>query len=404
VSARIGVLVPALTEGGGVPSVARFVRDAVLRSGYELRLISLPTDSRDAHSVRLSRPATWLRGARTFVSSWEGHEYTHVGSVGSEIEPLRYRPRRALGEVVSDCDVLQVVCGSPAWANAVCGLGKPVAVQCATLAAVERRRRDGELRGIRGAWRRAMTRFTDRYDERALRRVDAIQVENPWMYDHARRLNAGRTVDIRYAPPGIDARLFSPDGVRPLGTDDYALCVGRLDDPRKNVRLLLAAYARLPQSARSGLRVVLAGHAAPPPEFWAEADALGVTGRIQFVHQPNIEQLVELYRRAAMFVLPSEEEGLGVALLEAMACGVAVVATRSGGPDGIITDGRDGFLVDLGDARTLSSRMQTLAADRELNRAIGLAARATIERTYAEEVAGNAFRDMWEALLARRRG
>ena len=82
-------------------------------------------------------------------------------------------------------------------------------------------------------------------DDRALRSADAIQVENSWMYAYARKLNDGRDVDLRFAPPGVDARTFCP-AERNLEDDSYVLCVGRLDDPRKNVELLLDAYARIP--------------------------------------------------------------------------------------------------------------------------------------------------------------
>ena len=67
------------------------------------------------------------------------------------------------------------------------------------------------IRRVGGWWRKGMTVITDRLDDRALRSVDAIQVENPWMLDYAREINRGRSdVDIRYAPPGVDAKLFLP--------------------------------------------------------------------------------------------------------------------------------------------------------------------------------------------------
>ena len=105
-----------------------------------------------------------------------------------------------------------------------------------------------------------MTEITDRIDDRALRSADAIQVENAWMYEYARKLNNGREVDLVCAPPGIDARTFRPAGESSLERDAYVLCVGRLDDPRKNVDLLLNAYALIPGSVRARSRLLLAGH------------------------------------------------------------------------------------------------------------------------------------------------
>jgi glycosyltransferase involved in cell wall biosynthesis len=380
--------------------VARFVKDTILDSDrYALKLISLSMSSRDDVSWNLLRPNSWTKLPGISLGQWEGHPYEHVGAWAGDLEFQRYRPRRVLADTLSDCDLVQVVCGSPAWANAVCGLGKPVAVQCATRARVERRSRDLHATGLGGRWRKTMTQLTDRMDDRALRCVDAIQVENPWMLKYVRACNAGRDVDIRYAPPGIDTTVFQPLPERDLSSGPYILCVGRLDDPRKNVALLLEAYAQLPESLRKTVSLVLAGSARPSESFYRRVDELAMGNRISYVAKPRREDLVSLYQRAAVFVLPSDEEGLGVVVLEAMACGVPVVSTRSGGPDGIIADGEDGFLVPLDDARIMADRVAQLLANDDLNRAMGQKARTTVEKRYTDKVAGQTFIDIWDRLL-----
>jgi D-inositol-3-phosphate glycosyltransferase len=401
---RIALIVPDLAGGGGVPAVARFLKDTLQKSGtYQLKLISLATSSGDATHARITRPSSWWRGPSSSQHTWEGLPFEHVGAVAGEIEFQRYHPRRILASLIGDCDVLQVVSGSPAWACAVCGLGKPVSLQCATRAAVERRRQHAKRRGLKEWWRRRMTRFTDRIDDRALRTVDAIQVENPWMLEYARRVNGDRVVDLRYAPPGIDAAKFRPAEGRRAGRSAPVLCVGRLDDPRKNVGLLLEACSRMTAEERTDLRLVLAGQAGPPETFWQQAKALGIHEQIEFIHRPTEEALVALYQQAGVFVLPSDEEGLGVVLLEAMGCGAPVVSTRSGGPEGIITDGSDGFLVPLDDAGALAERIARLRSDADLNLMMGRRARKTVEERYAAEVAGRPFLEVWD-LLARKGG
>src|SRR5438045_8382515 len=173
-------------------------------------------------------------------------------------------------------------------------------------------------------------------------------------------LNQHREVDILYAPPGGDARRFTPSTEPRLAGRCDILCVGRLDDRRKNVGLLLEAFARLPDALRATSRLLLAGSAGPTPGFWLRAQALGLRDSVEFVASPGLEELVRLYQRAAVFALPSDDEGLGSVILGAMACGVPVVATRCGGPEGIITDATDGFLVPRGDAVPLAARLRAL--------------------------------------------
>lgn len=392
-------MVPGLHYGGGVPAVARFLLEIASRDGrWRVKPISLCMASDDPESTSLVSPASVLRSPQLGYRKWLERDVPHVGARFGELEFQRYRPRAILSELVADCDVIQVVSGSPAWANAALGLGIPVSLQVASLARVERRMRDGNSRGAVATWRRMMTRITDRLDERALGRVDAIQVENPWMLTHAQRANIGRSgVDVRYAPPGVDANLFLPDAARDPSTG-YILCVGRLSDPRKHIGLLLEAYALLPRELQKRHRLLLAGADGPPAAFWQRVRALGLQERVEFVHRPEQPSLIALYQQAAVFALPSDEEGLGVVVLEAMACAVPVVSTRSGGPDGILTDGTDGRLVPLDDAAAMAAALADVLLDPEENAAMGRQARATIERTYALDVAGRAFLDVWERL------
>lgn len=398
---KIALVVPSLAEGGGVPSVARFVKDVVLRSSrFDLKLISLSTSSRDPANLNLGSPATWSRGAIARTGEWEGLPYVHVGAECGELEFQRYRPRNVLRDALVDCDLTQVVAGSPAWANAVTGLGKPVLLQVATRARVERRMRDSVLRGPSDLWRKAMTEITDKLDDKALRTVDGIQVENPWMLEYAQNINSGRQVDLRYAPPGVDATIFFPKTLRETDKDPYILCVARLSDPRKNVGMLLEAYASMPTDLIFKVRLVLAGSSGPSKQFWKRVDELGLRERVSFIEKPQLSELVSIYQNASVFALPSDEEGLGVVLLEAMACAVPVVATRCGGPDGIITDGVDGFLVPLSDHKAMSACLTKLLLDVGLNKEIGVNGFKNMSQRYEQQVAGAQFVDMWENALS----
>ena len=247
-----------------------------------------------------------------------------------------------------------------------------------------------------------MTRVIHRLDHQALALVDAVQVENSWMERLVRSLRSDADHAVMFAPPGVDTGAFRPMGSRALDATGYVLCVGRLDDPRKNMTPLLESYARLASNLASPPQLVLAGASGPDMHFWSRAASLGVRERVRYIARPSRTELIALYQGAACFALSSAEEGFGMVLIEAMACGVPVVATRCGGPDGIVTDGEDGFLVPLDDAAAMADRLHRLLTDGELNRRMGLRARATMEQRFSETVTARAFLDAYADLLSRR--
>lgn len=402
--ANIALVVPALARGGGVPQVAHFLYETAARSErFDAHLISLATSAKDESSVRLTAPATWFSGIRQDQGIWRGLPFTHVGAYAAEFEFQRYRARKALTDLLDGCDLVQVVCGSAAWANAVAGSGKPVAVQVATRALVERRHRTLSPARLTSLWRFCMSKITDRLDTRALRHADAIQVENPLMLRFAKEVNEGRDVDIRLVPPGVDCTEFRPAETRHVDRNQTILSVGRLGAARKNIGLLLDAFAHLSAPIRNRTTIKLAGLSAPPEAFWRRANELGIADRIIFIDNPPREELVRLYQEASVFALPSDEEGLGIVVLESMACGVPVVSTRSGGPESVIADGQDGYLVPRDDATTMGARIEALLSDASLNLAMGARAREKIERQYDERHSGAIFVDIWTELLRKRR-
>ncbi len=90
----IALIVPSLGDGGGVPAVARFVKDAILRSGqFDLKLVSLAMNSVDGTHLSLLAPHRWHQGVKFVPDTWEGSPYIHVGAAFGEFEFQRYQPR-----------------------------------------------------------------------------------------------------------------------------------------------------------------------------------------------------------------------------------------------------------------------------------------------------------------------
>lgn len=195
---------------------------------------------------------------------------------------------------------------------------------------------------------------------------------------------------------GLDVALFSPDPSAPRSASEL-LCVARASDPNKGVRVLLEALTRLPRE----VRVTLVDDAKSEAIAWARklgvADRLDVTGRLE------TPELVRLYRRATIVVVPSRYEGFGLPAAEAMACGAPVIATRAGAlPEVVATGG--GVLTPVDDAPALAAEIAALLAAPERRRALGERGRAGVEGAYGwGSIAARTVREYERAIEERRR-
>jgi glycosyltransferase involved in cell wall biosynthesis len=146
--------------------------------------------------------------------------------------------------------------------------------------------------------------------------------------------------------------------------------------------LLRALEIALPRSSR--LQVTLAGPGDLPPEG---ADLIARQPGIEWAGWLGPGEKDELLRGAEVFVMPSRSEGLPMALLEAMAYGMAVVATNAGGIPEAIDPDVDGLLVPSEQPQALAEALCALAADEQLRERLGAAARSRTQRLDATEVA-----------------
>jgi len=193
---------------------------------------------------------------------------------------------------------------------------------------------------------------------------------------------------IEMVANGVDTELFSPDpGV--TRNPREVLCVGRASDPNKGVTRLVEAMAELP----ADVRLTLVDDAHPDNEARKRARELGLAERVDIVGRVPVEELVRLYRRAAVVAVPSLFEGFGLPAVEAMACGTPVVATRAGALPEVVETGGGGRLVELGSASALARGLSALLADDALRQDLGERGRKGVLAAYgwpsvAERTAG----------------
>jgi glycosyltransferase involved in cell wall biosynthesis len=191
----------------------------------------------------------------------------------------------------------------------------------------------------------------------------------------ARRLSLAEGIPSRKTRVvwnGIDTARFGYRGPQPGGP---AVMVGRMV-PLKGVDVLLHATA-LAARACPDFRVEVAGDGEALPGLRELADRLGLSERVKFLGE--VRDVPALLGRAGLFVLPSHSEGISLTLLEAMARGLPVTATRVGGNAEVVADGTTGLLVPPGDPARLADALLTLWRDPALARRLGEAGRARAE-------------------------
>jgi N-acetyl-alpha-D-glucosaminyl L-malate synthase BshA len=150
----------------------------------------------------------------------------------------------------------------------------------------------------------------------------------------------------------------------------------------KRVEDVVRIFARI--VARVPARLLLVGDGPDRARVQETADTLGVANRVLFLGKQN--SVAELLACTDLFLLPSETEAFGLVALEAMACGVPVVATRTGGLAEVVDDHESGYLAPVGDVEAMADAGVGLLSDPALWRRFSAAARAGAERYSSERV------------------
>lgn len=210
------------------------------------------------------------------------------------------------------------------------------------------------------------------------RRIDRVLTSSEASAADLRRDYGVRRERLALLGNGLDTELYSPEPSVPRDPDAI-LCVGRASDPNKGVGTLVDALALLPER----VRLTLVDDDGPGNAARKRARALGVADRLHLVGRVPTEELVHLYRRAALVVVPSRYEGFGLPAVEAMACGTPVVATRAGALPEVMAIGGGGLTVPRDDPQALAKAVATLLDQPELRARRGAEARPRIERAFA---------------------
>lgn len=214
---------------------------------------------------------------------------------------------------------------------------------------------------------------------------------------------------IETIPNGIDAARFAITHTATRGHTRYALhvsgdapvivCLSRLS-PEKDVTNLLEAFAlllpRFPDA-----RLFVAGDGKLRPTLQWHIELLGIGASAHLLGSLPREAVADLLRAADVFALSSREEGLSLAVLEAMAAGLPVVATRIGGLPEAVAENVTGYLAPAQNPPAFAAQLARLLGDKTAREAMGEAGRArALERFTQERMVAQTFA-VYEAIHAR---
>lgn len=184
-----------------------------------------------------------------------------------------------------------------------------------------------------------------------------------------------RAAKVRAICNGIDTQRFAFTGPQP---DGPAVIVARLS-PEKDIDTLLRAAA-LVVKRDAAFRLEIAGDGPCGTALRQTCSDLGLDGTVRFLGQ--VRDVSGLLARAGLFVLSSRSEGISLTLLEAMACGLPLVATRVGGNPEVIAEGETGILVPPENPPALADALLRLRSDPQIGVRLGEAGRRRVEEHF----------------------
>lgn len=248
----------------------------------------------------------------------------------------------------------------------------------------------------RGLWpsiQRHALRITDHL-------VDGIVVNCEFMRRHLCDEEKAPAELIHLCYNGIDTGIFRPArGHWPEALCDAALVVGVVCGlrPEKGLGTLLDAFAAV-RSMAPGMKLAVVGSGPCLTELQSRATALGILPDCVF--EPATQRVSEWLNAIDVFVLPSLSEALSNSLMEAMACGCCVAASRVGGNPELIAPGETGMLFEPGDAAELSEVLRQLIGSPALRAALADNAADVIRTRFSRKEAARRMAEIYTGLLS----
>jgi len=215
------------------------------------------------------------------------------------------------------------------------------------------------------------SRISQKFIRRALTLSDSIIAASE--ESAATLRNIAASANIFVITNAIDTSIFNNPATKRHDTDVVRLlfvgAVGKL----KGERDLIKALAILRDGGKTNIKVSFLGYGAESLKTYC--DESGISEFIEFLGAVSLNERIEFFQKADIFVLPTYAEAMPMSVIEAMAAGLPVVSTAVGGIPELIEDGTDGFLFTPGDVNALAEKISLLLDDKATRIKIGNKAR-----------------------------
>ena len=160
---------------------------------------------------------------------------------------------------------------------------------------------------------------------------------------------------FQYVPNVVDTSFFKPSRKMKSAEQFIFLNVAHLD-AKKNQAGLVTSFANK-FAGNNKYKLIVAGDGPEKENLQAQIDKLKLSDQVVLFGRASREEVLALMQKSNCFVLPSHYETFGVVLIEAMACGLPVLSTKSGGPESIITSNEYGFLCEENELSDMLEQM-----------------------------------------------
>ncbi len=188
---------------------------------------------------------------------------------------------------------------------------------------------------------------------------------------------------------GVDIQEFQPKNK--IGQDNIfrLVCISRLTQ-RKGIEYLIEAVSLLSEKYPD-IKLILAGEGDAKKELEEKAQKLALKNKIEFLGRVPHEKVATIYATSDVFVLPSLNEGMSNTMLEALASGLPLIATDTGGTRELVSENENGFIVKMKDARDIAEKVEKLIQDPEQKELMSQKSRQKAEEMSWKKVAEKYF-------------